>query len=71
MWGQVYIEQQPIGSKEQLSVALKNYRSTNPNGLMVLYASRTASYNDVIQVLDFTTRGGRRSRVFSNFTRFR
>jgi len=50
--GQVYIEQQPIGSKDQLSVALKNYRSTNPNGLMVLYASRTASYNDVIQVLD-------------------
>jgi biopolymer transport protein ExbD len=51
-FGQIYVEQQQINSKDQLTQSLQNYRSTNPNGLMVLYASRTASYNDVIQVLD-------------------
>ena len=50
--GQVYVEQQPVSSKEQLSESLKSYRSTHPNSLMVLYAARTASYNDVVQVLD-------------------
>jgi len=60
-FGQLYVEQQKIGSREQLAQSLRNYQSTNPNGLMVLYASRTASYNDVVQVLDFLrTIGGDR-----------
>lgn len=60
-FGQLYVEQQKIDSREQLAQSLRNYQSTNPNGLMVLYASRTASYNDVVQVLDFLrTIGGDR-----------
>jgi biopolymer transport protein ExbD len=60
-FGQVYVEQQQMSSIDQLSGSLKNYNSTNPNGLMVLYASRTASYNDVVQVLDLLrTVGGDR-----------
>jgi biopolymer transport protein ExbD len=51
-FGQVYLEQQLISSKDQLSAALNSYHATHPNGLMVLYASRTVSYNDVVQVLD-------------------
>ncbi|MBW4577504.1 MAG: biopolymer transporter ExbD [Aphanothece sp. CMT-3BRIN-NPC111] len=51
-FGQVYVEQQQMQSKEQLFESLKNYHGKNPNNLMVLYASRTASYNDVVQVLD-------------------
>ena len=51
-FGQVYLEKQVMISKDQLSEGLKNYKATNPNGLMVLYAAKTASYNDVIQVLD-------------------
>lgn len=51
-FGQVYLEKQVMISKEQLSEGLKNYKATNPNGLMVLYAAKTSSYNDVIQVLD-------------------
>jgi biopolymer transport protein ExbD len=49
--GQVYVEQQLV-TKNQLSQALQNYRQFNPNGRMVLYAPRNATYNDVIQVLD-------------------
>lgn len=49
--GQLYLEQQPI-SREQLTEALRNYRQTSPSGLMVLYASRSARYDDVVNVLD-------------------
>ncbi|HEY9695405.1 MAG TPA: biopolymer transporter ExbD [Oculatellaceae cyanobacterium] len=51
-FGQVYLEKQVMLSKDQLSEGLKNYRTNNPNGLMVLYAAKNSSYNDVIQVLD-------------------
>jgi biopolymer transport protein ExbD len=50
-FGQVYVEKQPI-SRAQLLDAIKNYHQFNPNGVMVLNASRNASYNEVIQVLD-------------------
>lgn len=50
-FGQVYVEQQLV-TRNQLYEAIKNYHQFNPNGLMVLNASRTASYNEVIQVLD-------------------
>lgn len=38
--------------QQQLATALQNYQQTNPNGLMVLHASRNVSYNEVAQVLD-------------------
>lgn len=49
--GQTYVEKQPV-SREQLYQTLLNFRTTSPEGTMVLYASRAASYNDVVQVLD-------------------
>ncbi|MBD2461692.1 biopolymer transporter ExbD [Oscillatoria sp. FACHB-1407] len=49
--GQTYIDQQPV-TREQLYQALVDYQTANPQGLMVLYASRLSSYNDVVQVLD-------------------
>jgi biopolymer transport protein ExbD len=49
--GQTYVEKQPV-SRDQLYQALLNFRQTSPEGTMVLYASRAASYNDVVQVLD-------------------
>lgn len=48
---QLYIEQQPV-NMEQLTEALKSYFRTNPNGMMVLNASRSSSYDNVVQVLD-------------------
>jgi biopolymer transport protein ExbD len=50
-FGQVYVEKQAI-TRNQLLDAIKNYHQFNPNGVMVLNASRNASYNEVIQVLD-------------------
>ena len=49
--GQIYIEQEPV-TREQFDQRLQAYRSLNPSGMMVLNASRTSSYNDVVQVLD-------------------
>ena len=49
--GQLYLEKQPV-SQVHLYSALRNYHSLNPNGLMVLHASKDVSYNQVIQVLD-------------------
>ncbi len=50
-FGQVYVEKQPV-TRNQLQEALKNYNQYNPNGLMVLHASRNVTYNEVAQVLD-------------------
>lgn len=50
--GQLYVEQQPVTTKEQFLEKLKAYRQQNPNGLMALYASTNATYNEVVQVLD-------------------
>ncbi|MGF1500031.1 MAG: ExbD/TolR family protein [Elainellaceae cyanobacterium] len=49
--GQLYLEQQPVSSN-QLTQALVNYNQTSPDGLIVLYASRSARYDDVVDVLD-------------------
>lgn len=49
--GQIYVESQSV-LLEDLSQTLQTYRQTNPTGMMVLNASRTSSYNDVVQVLD-------------------
>lgn len=49
--GQVYIDQQPV-TLELLSDVLQQHQQVSPQGLIVLYASRDARYEDVIQVLD-------------------
>ncbi len=49
--GQVYVEKQPVRI-EQLRQVLQAYHQSNPSGMLILNASRTATYNDVVQVLD-------------------
>lgn len=49
--GQIYVEQQPV-KFDQLTENLQTYVQTNPGAMMVLNASRSSSYNDVVQVLD-------------------
>ena len=49
--GQVYVEQQQVG-RNQLSQSIKNYRQSNPSGLMVLYAAKNATYREVVEILD-------------------
>ncbi len=55
--GQAYVEKLPV-SRDQLYQAIINFRQQNPDGMMVLYASRAASYNDVVQVLDLLRSAG-------------
>jgi len=55
--GQLYVEKQPV-TENQLTDAIKNYHKYNPTGLMVLHASRNASYNDVVQLLDILRQVG-------------
>ncbi|HHP7229617.1 MAG TPA: ExbD/TolR family protein [Xenococcaceae cyanobacterium] len=49
--GQLYVEQQPV-TRSLLSARLEDYNETNPNGRMVLYASKNATYREVVEVLD-------------------
>jgi len=49
--GNTYIEKQPV-KREELAEQLKQYLQQNPNGILVLNASRTATYNDVVETLD-------------------
>ncbi|HLO86828.1 MAG TPA: biopolymer transporter ExbD [Nostocaceae cyanobacterium] len=49
--GQLYIEKEPIRT-EELEPKLRQYIQANPSGSLVLYASPTALYNDVIQTVD-------------------
>ncbi|BAZ67621.1 MAG: biopolymer transporter ExbD [Pelatocladus maniniholoensis HA4357-MV3] len=55
--GQTYVEKQPI-QREQLAGILRNYLQKNPNGTLVLNASRSATYNDVIELLDLLRQVG-------------
>ena len=55
--GMTYIEREPVG-REELESRLKQYIQTNPEGILVLNASRTATYNDVIQTLDLLRKVG-------------
>lgn len=50
--GQIYVEQQPVAGVVELTQTLQSYRQLNPTGMMVLNASRTSSYSDVVEVLD-------------------
>ena len=49
--GQAYLDQQPV-TLDLLYDVLLQFNQVNPNGLMVLYASRDARYEDVVAVLD-------------------
>ncbi len=55
--GNTYIEKQPV-KREDLAQRLKLYLQANPNGVVVLNASRTATYNDVIETLDLLRQVG-------------
>lgn len=49
--GQVFVEKNPVGL-DSLSDTLRAYFQVNPLGTVILNASRTSSYNDVVQLLD-------------------
>ncbi|UKP00025.1 ExbD/TolR family protein [Nostoc sp. UHCC 0870] len=49
--GNIYIEQQ-IVQRAELEQKLREFLQANPNGVLILNASRTATYNDVIETLD-------------------
>ena len=49
--GQTFIDKQLI-DRAQLYQQLQDYHQKTPDGLLVLNASQTAFYNDVVQVLD-------------------
>ncbi|HEY9753433.1 MAG TPA: biopolymer transporter ExbD [Coleofasciculaceae cyanobacterium] len=55
--GQTFVDRQPV-DRAQLKQALETYHNANPSGLLVLYASQTAFYNDVVQVLDLLRQVG-------------
>ncbi len=56
--GQTYIEKQLV-SRDRLFEEVKQYHQKNPAGVTVLYASKDARYNDVVQVLDMLRVAGR------------
>ncbi|MEY3298531.1 MAG: hypothetical protein RLZZ597_1791 [Cyanobacteriota bacterium] len=49
--GQVYLDQQPV-TIDLLYDVLLQFNQVSPSGLIVLYASRDARYEDVVMVLD-------------------
>jgi biopolymer transport protein ExbD len=55
--GQTYIDKQPI-DPVTLYDRLKQYHDNKPEGLLVLNASQSAYYNDVIRVLDILRKVG-------------
>ena len=55
--GQIYVEQQPV-TRSLLSARLKDYNDNNPNGRMVLYASKNTTYREVVEVLDILRQVG-------------
>jgi biopolymer transport protein ExbD len=55
--GNIYIEKQPV-KQEDLGQRLKQYLQANPGAILVLNASRTATYNDVIETLDLLRQVG-------------
>lgn len=55
--GQIYVEKDAV-QRQQLGGILKKYLVENPKGTLVLYASRSATYNDVIEILDLLRQVG-------------
>jgi biopolymer transport protein ExbD len=60
--GNTYLEKQLV-RREELAQRLRDYLQVNPSGTIVLNASRTATYNDVIETLDLLRQVGG-DRVF-------
>lgn len=56
--GQIYVDKQPVTTDTEFRQKLRDYRQKNPEGLMALYASANASYNQVVQVLDLLRQEG-------------
>ncbi|ELS04676.1 biopolymer transport protein [Xenococcus sp. PCC 7305] len=58
--GQLYVEKELV-TKNVLSAKIVEYKENNPDGLMVLYASRNTTYREVVEVLDLLRQlGGER-----------
>ncbi|MEH2161538.1 MAG: biopolymer transporter ExbD [Nostoc sp.] len=55
--GNTYIEKQAV-KRDDLGARLKQYLQANPSAIVVLNASRTATYNDVIETLDLLRQVG-------------
>jgi biopolymer transport protein ExbD len=55
--GQTYVEKQPI-KREDLKAVLENYLRKNPKGILVLNASRSVTYDSVINMLDLLRQVG-------------
>lgn len=55
--GKTFVEKDPV-TREELAQKLKQYVQQNPTGVLVLNASRTATYNDVIETLDLLRQVG-------------
>ena len=49
--GTIYVDQQPV-TQDNLYYTMQGFQKENPDGLMVLYADRSATYDSVIQLLD-------------------
>jgi biopolymer transport protein ExbD len=61
--GQNYIDGRPI-QRQQISEAFKSYIQKNPNAVLGLKANNTATYNDIIQIVDLWRQLGGRSVAF-------
>lgn len=55
--GSTYIEKEQV-RRDELAQRLRQYVQANPNGVLVLNASRTATYNDVVETLDLLRQVG-------------
>ncbi|HIK04751.1 MAG TPA: biopolymer transporter ExbD [Trichormus sp. M33_DOE_039] len=60
--GNIYVEDQQV-QRAELQDKLREFLQANPNGISILNASRTATYNDVIETLDLLRQVGG-NRVF-------
>jgi biopolymer transport protein ExbD len=49
--GQLYVEKNLV-SRSDLTWEIKKFKQSDPNGLMVLYAAKNATYREVVEVLD-------------------
>ncbi len=50
--GQVFVDQQPVTTKDLFLQKLRDYHKNKPTGIMALYAPTNATYSQVVQVLD-------------------
>ncbi len=56
--GNVFVEQQQVTTRAQLARAVEGYFLAQPEGRVVLRASRNATYDEVVQVLDLLREAG-------------